>query len=149
MQTAVSNAAATPTGRVAGGERRLLVAGDEPGIGPLIGRLLRWSGYRAEVVQSVAEARRRLVRAPVPDLVLLDLARASDEALTFCREIAAARPRLPLVAMTSAARPEVGTQALRAGCTYVLEKPFTPEALERVLLAALRCGEDAGEREVA
>jgi CheY-like chemotaxis protein len=93
--------------------------------------LLEASGYRVSEAGSAAEAIERA--ADRPDLVLLDLGLPDRNGLDIVGALRerAARPDLPVVAMTGQSGPEAERACAAAGCVDHLVKPVGPRELVR------------------
>lgn len=122
------------------GRGRLLVVDDDEQIRKLLVRMLGVSG--GHVVEEAATVDEALVKldAHPPDLVLLDMELPGKSGLSLVPMIRSdPRHRLtPIVMMTGAATPARKLQALEAGVTEFLSKPFSSAELAarvRTLLA--------------
>ncbi len=75
-----------------------------------------------------------------PDLVLLDLMlpRVSGWEVTRRLRQSPRTRSVPIIAVSALARPQEREAALHAGCDAYLEKPFTPDAMVRVIAATLQ-----------
>jgi signal transduction histidine kinase/ActR/RegA family two-component response regulator len=75
----------------------------------------------------------------VPDLILLDLMLPQVSGWEVARRLRQS-PRtqsVPIIAVSALARPQEREAALHAGCDAYLAKPFTPDAMARVIAKAL------------
>jgi putative two-component system response regulator len=122
------------------GRGRLLVVDDDEQIRKLLVRMLGVSG--GHVVEEAATVDEALVKldAHPPDLILLDMELPGKSGLSLVPMIRSdPRHRLtPIVMMTGAATPARKLQALEAGVTEFLSKPFSSGELAarvRTLLA--------------
>lgn len=104
----------------------LLVVDDDEGVRALLVRLLRVTGYFVVEAGSAEEAAEFIERS-TPDLILLDLQLPGKSGQEFLREIRSdARLRLtPVVMLTGAATQTRKVQAIEAGATDFLAKPFS------------------------
>jgi CheY-like chemotaxis protein len=75
-----------------------------------------------------------------PDLILLDLMlpRVSGWEVTRRLRQSPRTRSVPIIAVSALARPQEREAALHAGCDAYLEKPFTPDAMVRVIAATLQ-----------
>ena len=125
-------AAASPT---------VLVADDQPDVIAALRLLLRTAGFDATGAASVEDVRTQ-VAARDFDAVLMDLNYARDttsgaEGLALISDLHAARPHLPLIAMTGWANVETAVEAMRRGARGYIPKPWNNEALLQVLRAEI------------
>jgi signal transduction histidine kinase/ActR/RegA family two-component response regulator len=89
----------------------------------------------ADGERAVGEARDR-----TPDLILLDLMLPRVSGWEVARRLRLS-PRtrdVPIIAVSALARPQEREAALHAGCNAYLAKPFTPDAMARVIAATLQ-----------
>lgn len=105
---------------------RLLVVDDDEGVRGLLARLLRVTGHSVAEAGSAEEASEILERS-APDLILLDLQLPGKSGQEFLKEIRAdARFRLtPVVMITGAGTQARKIEAIEAGATDFLAKPFS------------------------
>jgi signal transduction histidine kinase/ActR/RegA family two-component response regulator len=75
-----------------------------------------------------------------PDLILLDLMLPRVSGWEVARRLRqSARTRaIPIIAVSALARPQEREAALHAGCNAYLAKPFTPDAMARVIATTLQ-----------
>ena len=111
--------------------RHLLVVDDEPDIGLVLRPYLEQLGYRVSFARSLAEAR-AVVRAAVPDGMLLDLHLPDGSGLDFLRALRArdGTARLPILVLTAEGEERVLREARRLGAALVT-KPFSPTKLSQ------------------
>jgi two-component system phosphate regulon response regulator PhoB len=111
--------------------RHLLVVDDEPHIGLVLRPYLEQLGYRVSFARSLAEAR-AVVRAAVPDGMLLDLHLPDGSGLDFLRDLRArdGTARLPILVLTAEGEERVLREARRLGAALVT-KPFSPTKLSQ------------------
>jgi DNA-binding NarL/FixJ family response regulator len=114
--------------------RLILLVEDEPDARTILARRLQAFGWtclaHASVESAVLDPELRYVEAVVADVVL------GDGKLSGIELIAALRKeevRAPVVLVTAFADTQRLKAALNAGASYLLEKPFTTEALRQVL----------------
>lgn len=99
----------------------------------LIGReLLESWGLEATAVVSPLGVLERISRQP-PDLVILDQSMPGITGMNLAREIAAARPGLPVVLYTGNSDRVEQEELDAAGVRALLHKPVEPDELYRVL----------------
>ena len=122
---------------------RILVADDDPDIVALVTIRLEMAGH--EVVSAHdGEAALALVEARVPDLAVLDVSMPRLDGLALTRRLRArtATATLPILILTAAVQATDAAEAVAAGATAYVKKPFSPkELLARVeeLLALGAC----------
>ena len=128
--------AAPGTAPAAGETARVLVVDDDPHTLRYVRHTLTGAGY-AVAVTGDHEQLSRTIRAERPHLVLLDLVLPGADGI----ELLGSVPELaglPVVFISGYGRDETIAQALRAGATDYLVKPFSPTELTARVGAALR-----------
>ncbi len=114
--------------------RLLLLVEDEADARTILARRLQASGWRGlphpSVEAAMAEPELRWVEAVVADVVLGE-GRLSG--IDLIAELRRREVRAPVVLVTAFADQQRVKSALNAGASYLLEKPFTTEALRGVL----------------
>lgn len=115
---------------------RVLYADDHPEMQRAVGRLLKVSG--ASSVANAHDGREATERALAEtfDLVLMDLRMPQMDGFEAARALRAGGCRVPLVAVTADADPDVRGDALAAGFDAVLTKPFGLDELIQALQLA-------------
>ncbi len=94
------------------------------------------AGFTVETAASGAEALERL-RANAFALVVTDQIMPGMSGLELLREIRHERPRLPVVIVTAHGTVETAVDAMKAGASDFIPKPFTPEELLLVVRRVL------------
>jgi DNA-binding NtrC family response regulator len=115
---------------------RILVIDDDPGLSEVIGMLLEREGYAAECAGSVKEGINKVQSGKV-DLVVTDLKLPDGTGLDVIAGVRARRPRLPIIMITSYSSMESAIDALRAGATDYVIKPFDNDEFLRAIARAL------------
>ncbi|HWL32851.1 MAG TPA: response regulator [Gaiellaceae bacterium] len=116
---------------------KILVVDDESSVRNLAVEILRRSGYRPQGVASATHALEALDRHSF-DLVVSDVVMPEMTGVELLYELRARRPELPVVLMTGGSPdPERTTNALRAGATELLHKPFSQDELRAAVATAL------------
>lgn len=119
-------------------KKKILVVDDDQGILSMLKLLLRLEGYEAVVC---SEARNVLdkMASENPDLVLLDARMPHMDGLEVLNLIQAQelQRKPPIILFTGNFDPVYITQALQAGASSVLIKPFIKEELLEKLQALL------------
>jgi len=118
--------------------RRLLIVEDDPDIAGLLVELFSSSSYEAESTASGVEALLRMSKSRF-DLALLDIDVEDLGGLAVQRAVRDYSD-VPTIVMSARAAPW-RAEALRAGATACLEKPFGVAALLRLVDAILSLGE--------
>jgi putative two-component system response regulator len=108
---------------------RILVVDDEQGNIDVLTRILTRAGCQAVEGTTSPEQGLRTIRDCRPDLVLLDLHMPELdglEVLARVQPMLVDGPYLPIVFLSGDSKPEVRRNALRAGATDFITKPFDP-----------------------
>jgi DNA-binding response OmpR family regulator len=115
----------------------ILVIEDEPGIVDFLERGLRSQGFQ---VASALDGDDGLQRALTdsPDLVVLDMLLPGRSGLDVLRELHAAKPEIPVIALTALGEIEDRVTGLDAGAVDYLTKPFSLAELAARIRAQLR-----------
>ncbi len=114
----------------------LLVVDDQSTHRELTRSALAGAGYSVETASSGAEALERLHTATI-GLVLTDQIMPGMSGLELLREIHQRRPRLPVIIMTAHGNVETAVDAMKAGASDFIQKPFTQEELLLVVRRVL------------
>ena len=116
---------------------RLLIVEDNEELGRLLTENLQRSGYDADIVSTLEDARVVLLTRHYAAIVL-DLGLPDGDALSLVKSVRAGRNATPILILT--ARDGIGdrVKGLRAGADDYLVKPFAIEELVARLQALLR-----------
>jgi DNA-binding NtrC family response regulator len=114
----------------------VLVVDDDPAVGMVLCALLDQAGLRAEHVTSGDAALTALDRQPV-DIVISDLRMPGMDGLTLLRALRERDPSLPIVMLTAHGTVPDAVEAMRAGATDFLLKPFDKEEILYVVQKAM------------
>lgn len=116
----------------------VVVMDDDPSIRRALNRLLRSVGLSVEAFGSAAELFSR--ESPVrPMCLVLDIHLSDSNGLDVLRRVIAADQGLPVLIITGELDPALREQALQAGASAFLLKPFDEDQLlEEVRRALLR-----------
>lgn len=115
----------------------VLVVDDDPPVRQALATLLRDVGYRVIEAADRMEAA-SAAGAHAPDLLVLEPGPSFGPGLRGLDQVRAACPSEPMVlVLTTRADAEHRSQALRAGCSDVLEKPCGPSTLLSTIAATL------------
>ncbi|HET7669030.1 MAG TPA: phosphate regulon transcriptional regulator PhoB [Burkholderiales bacterium] len=117
----------------------VLVVEDEPQIQELIAINLEHLGHKVLRATSAEEAE-SVIRAALPDVVVLDWMLPGESGLAFARRLRADdRTReLPILMLTARAMEQDKISGLEAGADDYLTKPFSPRELAARIKAVLR-----------
>ncbi|CAN5288097.1 phosphate regulon transcriptional regulator PhoB [soil metagenome] len=117
----------------------ILVVEDEPAIQELVAVNLSYAGHKALRASDVDQAR-TLIRAELPDVVILDWMLPGQSGLTLARELRADdRTRdVPIIMLTARNDEEDKIAGLDAGADDYIVKPFSPRELLARIKAVLR-----------
>lgn len=117
----------------------ILVVEDEPAIQELIAVNLSFVGHKVLRAYDTGQAD-TLIRAELPDLILLDWMLPGTSGLTFARRLRAdARTRLvPVIMLTAKGAEQDKIDGLEAGADDYITKPFSPKELMARIKAVLR-----------
>src|SRR2546428_6092951 len=114
--------------------RTILLVEDEPDARTIVARRLQAVGWNclphASVESALHEPDLRYVEAVVADVVLGDGKMSGIDLIPALRK---QEVRAPVVLVTAFADTQRVKAALNAGASYLLEKPFTTEALRQIL----------------
>ncbi len=133
-------AAEKPAGRRKGPlSGRVLVVDDEKAVAEFMRELLESWGLQATSVTSPLAVLERAAREPF-DLVILDQSMPGITGMNLARELAAARPGLPVILYTGNSERLEKDELAAAGVRALLQKPVEPDNLYEVLRSNLDSG---------
>lgn len=117
----------------------ILVVEDETAIQELIEVNLTMAGHHVLKASDAAQAR-AIIRAQLPDLVLLDWMLPGESGVSLARHLRGdERTRqLPLIMLTARSAEQDTVQALEVGADDYITKPFSPRELVARIKAVLR-----------
>ena len=127
-----------------GDGRVVHVVDDDAAVRRSLALLLRSAGYAVEAHES-GDMFLRAASAPNglrPGCVLLDMRMPGMDGLAVQREMAARGLGLPVVVVTAHGDVPLAVQAMRAGASDFIEKPYGGEAIIRATEAALARGDE-------
>ena len=116
---------------------RILVIDDENNIRTMVQLALRKVGYAVETAVDGSEGLEKFADGAAWDLVLLDHRMPGMAGLDALREMRRRRPSARIVMITAFGTIDLAVDAMKAGATDFLRKPFTIEALRGAVAAAL------------
>jgi two-component system phosphate regulon response regulator PhoB len=117
----------------------ILVVEDEPQVQELLAVNLEHAGHRVLRAASAEEAE-NVIRAELPDVLILDWMLPGDSGVSLTRRLRAdERTRdLPILMLTARAMEQDKVSGLEAGADDYLTKPFSPKELAARIKAVLR-----------
>ncbi|HZH78096.1 MAG TPA: sigma-54 dependent transcriptional regulator [Archangium sp.] len=121
---------------------------DERNVRELYLDVLGAKGFHVVPLDSVAAAEAWLARH-APDVLLLDVKLGDGDGLVLLDKLRKQGLRTPVIVMTAFGTVDRAVQALRAGATDFLVKPFAHERLLSAVAAALEAGRRLEELELA
>ena len=107
---------------------QLLLVEDSPSLATVYQEYLRAGPYNIRHAHCIADALKFADQA-MPDGVLLDLRLPDGDGLSVLRELRGRDPDLPVVVMTAHGSVALAVEAMQAGASDFLVKPFAPERL--------------------
>lgn len=117
----------------------ILVIEDEPAIQELIAVNLSFAGHK--VLRAFdAEQAQTLIRAELPDLILLDWMLPGVSGITLAKQLRSEdrTSQVPLIMLTAKGAEEDKVEGLEAGADDYITKPFSPKELMARIKAVLR-----------
>jgi len=117
--------------------KRILLVEDEVGLALTLEDRLTAEGYAVEVARDGEAGLQRGAAEPF-DLVLLDVMLPKKSGFDVCKELRAARPRLPVLMLTARGQIEDKVVGLKLGADDYLVKPFHMSELVARVEALLR-----------
>lgn len=124
----------------------ILLVDDNPQVRDLLARFLE-GRYEVVLAADGEEAVERLRAGDGVDLIVTDVNMPHMDGLQLTRAIRRRHPALPVVIMTGLGREDVAVEALRAGATNYLRKPFRNTELEHVVRQSLELASGRRRRE--
>ncbi|MDO9556238.1 MAG: sigma-54 dependent transcriptional regulator [Coriobacteriia bacterium] len=124
--------------------KRVLIADDEKNMRWVLGQSLQAEGYEVveardgkEVLSAIAEQ--------VPDLMVLDHKMPAPDGMEVLRRIRAKGQSFPIIMLTAHGNVQTAVEAMKAGASEYLTKPFDLEELKLSIEKALRMSALAAE----
>ena len=118
------------------GVKRILVADDEEVIRVACTRILTRAGYEVTTAVNGDEALRQIRNGNI-DLVLLDIKMPVLDGMKVLEILASENPGQRVVVITGHGTAETAAQAVKAGASDFLTKPFSPNELRNSVQKAL------------
>jgi len=125
---------------------RILVVDDSESIRSYLASVLGAHGHRVDTAEDGRRALGLIEGGAAPDLVLLDVMMPGLDGLETLRKIRERAPRLPVVMVSVVGNARTIVDAMRAGASDYLSKPFLEGELAQVVSRALVRGEPDVER---
>ena len=125
-----------PAGREVETPASILIIDDEAGIRESLATLLELEGYAVESAETGEQGLARLGNRPF-DLILLDFALPDRNGAEVLRDIRDRDPQLPVIMITAYGTVENAVQAMQAGATNFIQKPWDNEKLLADVRAAV------------
>jgi FixJ family two-component response regulator len=120
----------------------VFVVDDDISVRESLELLIASAGWQPEIFASAQEFLHR-PRSPVPNCLILDLSLPGLNGLELQRRIAAERTDMPIIFITGHGDVPSTVQAMKAGATEFLTKPFSEDALLGAIRQALERSRDA------
>lgn len=117
----------------------ILIVDDEKNMRFVIGRALSSAGHDVREAASGEDALKAFEEA-IPDLIILDQRMPGMGGLATLTEIKKEHPDLPVIMLTAHGNVESAVQAMKAGATEYLTKPFDVAELKLTVARALKVG---------
>ncbi|MDO8737324.1 MAG: sigma-54 dependent transcriptional regulator [Thermoleophilia bacterium] len=117
----------------------ILVVDDEKNMRFVVGRALSGAGHEIREAACGEDALEAFDVA-IPDLVILDQRMPGMGGLATLSEIKKSYPDMPVIMLTAHGNVESAVQAMKAGATEYLTKPFDVEELKLTVAKALKVG---------
>lgn len=117
---------------------RILVVDDETNIRRMVQLTLQQSGHTVETAADGTEGLEKFFNQTVWDLVLLDQRMPGLEGLTVLGQMRYQQPDAKIIMVTAFGTIDLAVDAMKAGATDFLRKPFTTEMLRGAVDAALQ-----------
>ena len=112
----------------------LLIADDDPVALALLAEVLAGEGYAVRAASGGAACLELAAREPF-ELAIVDLRMPDMDGLEVIRRLAVIRPGIPIIILTAFAGIDTAIEAIRAGATDYLSKPFR---MEQITIAVRR-----------
>ena len=126
--------------------KRILIADDEKNMRWVLGEALAAQGY--EVTEAVdGKSALTAVEEQPPDLMVLDHKMPSPDGMEVLRRVRAKGADFPIIMLTAHGNVGTAVEAMKAGATEYLTKPFDLEELKLAIEKAIRVSELSAEVE--
>jgi DNA-binding response OmpR family regulator len=129
-------------------KRNILIVDDDVKILDLIRQTMKKEGYEVKTAPSLSDAR-KLLKAKIPDIIILDRMLPDGDGLQFCNEIrkGGGTKNIPILFLTAKAGGADRVIGLKMGGDDYLPKPFLlEELLARIEVILRRSALPAGKK---
>jgi two-component system response regulator AtoC len=126
--------------------KRVLIADDEKNMRWVLGEALTIEGYEVSEAVDGKEAL-SAVKESEPDLMVLDHKMPSPDGMEVLRRIRADGHTFPIIMLTAHGNVATAVEAMKAGATEYVTKPFDLDELKLAIDKAIRIGELSAEVE--
>jgi len=106
---------------------------DERSMRDLLALMLSKEGYRVDTAENGTQAQERIEKENLYDLLITDISMPGMTGLELLAHTRRASPETEVILMTAYGSKETAIQALNAGATYFVEKPFDLEEMKVVV----------------
>src|ERR1051325_10706085 len=114
----------------------LLIVDDEASLRDFLSIVFEGEGWRTEAAATVAAARAAVQRHE-PDVILCDLMLPDGSGIDFLRELKAQNPSIAVVMITAHTSTKSAVDALKAGATDYIAKPFDIDEMKIIVRNAV------------
>lgn len=117
----------------------ILIVDDSKAMRSIVTRAVKAAGYADATYREAGNGSEAMaaIRQATPDLVLTDWNMPEMSGFELIQAIRAEGHTLKIGMVTSEAHPGLKEQALEAGAIFLINKPFTPDALKAALQGVL------------
>jgi two-component system chemotaxis response regulator CheY len=118
---------------------KILIADDSRVMRQIVLRTLRQAGFSGHDFVEAEDGADALakVQTEKPDLVLSDWNMPNKNGIDLLRDLRGSGNQVPFGFVTSEGSEEMRETAAQAGATFLIAKPFTPEAFQEALTPVL------------
>jgi DNA-binding NtrC family response regulator len=103
----------------------------------LLALMLRKEGYEVDAAESAEDALERMNRGAEFDVVITDISMPGISGIELLRQIRDRSPSTEVILMTAFGSKQTAIEALNAGATYYVEKPFDLDEMKTVVRKTL------------
>jgi two-component system response regulator AtoC len=126
--------------------KRVLIADDEKNMRWVLGQALTADGY--EVIEAASgKAAMDAINDQAPDLMILDHKMPAPDGMEVLRRVRGKNLLFPIIMLTAHGNVTLAVEAMKAGATEYLTKPFDLDELKLAIDKSLRIGDLAAEVE--
>jgi DNA-binding NtrC family response regulator len=112
---------------------KILIVEDEKSMRDLLALMLRKEGYDVETSDSAEAAVERMNKGSACDLVITDISMPGMSGLELLRHTRSHSRETEVILMTAFGSKQTAIEALNAGATYYVEKPFDLDEMKTVV----------------